>query len=76
MKVIKKVFEDKHRNEITRVLDYNQWNKISLFNQLAFGDNKDMEEPNMQSETTYKRIAEQIEEGCEQLVFRWKTETS
>ncbi len=70
------VFEDKHRNEITRVLDYIQWGKISLFNKLAFGDNKDMEDPHGQSETTYKRIAEQIEKGCKQLVFQWKTETS
>ena len=66
------VFETKHRNEITRVLDYNQWNKISLFNQLAFGENKDMEDPHMQSETIYKRIATQIEKGCEQLVQHMK----
>jgi protein-tyrosine phosphatase len=68
------VFETKHRNEITRVLDYNQWNKISLFNQLAFGENKDMEDPHMQSESTYKRIATQIEKGCEQLVLHMKME--
>lgn len=68
------VFETRHRNEITRVLDYNQWGKISLFNNLAFGENNDLEDPHMQSETTYKRIATKIEKGCEQLVLRWKSE--
>lgn len=70
------VFETKHRNQITHVLDYNQWDKISLFNQLAFGENNDLEDPHMQSEVIYKRIAEQIEKGCEQLVRKWKTELS
>ena len=44
------------------------------FNQLAFGENKDMEDPHMQSETIYKRIATQIEKGCEQLVQHMKME--
>ena len=70
------VFETKHRNEITRVLDYNQWEKIKLFNQWVSGENKDLEDPHMQSEAIYKRIASEIEKGCKQLVLQWKKEMS
>lgn len=69
------VFETKHRNEITRILDYNHWDKISLFNKLAFGENTEMEDPHMQSEFIYKKIASQIELGCKKIIQQF-TQTS
>ena len=32
------VFDERHRDAITRVLDYSYWNKIVLFNKMAFDE--------------------------------------
>lgn len=40
----------------------------------VFGDERDMDDPHMQSEYVYKRIASIIAKGCEELVSRCKTE--
>mgnify|MGYP000167370907 CR=1 FL=1 len=36
------VFDERHRDAITRVLDYSYWNKIVLFNKMAFDEDGNM----------------------------------
>ena len=62
------VFDERHRDAITRVLDYSHWNRIVLFNKIAFGKDGKVEDPNFQSMAVYRNVAKHIEDGCKQLV--------
>ncbi len=66
------VFEPAHRNAVTRVLDYVRWDRIVLFNVLAFGSEERVEDPHYQSAAVYRRVAEHIEAGCRNMVFAWE----
>ena len=66
------VFDERHRDAITRVLDYSHWNRIVLFNKIAFDDNGNVEDPHYQSATVYRNVAQHIEFGCKRLVEQWK----
>lgn len=65
-------FDDSHRNAITRVLDYGHWDRIVLFDRIAFGTDSIVEDPHYQTATVYRRVAQHIEEGCKLLLQRWK----
>lgn len=65
------VFTANQRDEVTRILDYSHWNRIILFNLLAFGQISDVEDPHYQSEAVYKRVIDHILEGCNNLVSKW-----
>lgn len=65
-------FEERHRNDITRVLDYGHWNRIVLFNSIAFGMDGNVEDPYYQSAAVYRRTARHIEEGCQRLIEKWQ----
>ena len=62
------VFDERHHDAITRVLDYSHWNRIVLFNKIAFGKDGKVEDPNFQSMAVYRNVAKHIEDGCKQLV--------
>ncbi len=62
------VFEERHRDAITKFLDYSHWDRIVLFNTLTFGTNDNVEDPNFQSAAVYRRIAKYIESGCLNIV--------
>ena len=64
------VFDDHHRNAVTRVLDYGHWDCIVLFNKIAFGTDTPVEDPHFQSAAVYERVAQHIEEGCRHIVER------
>jgi len=66
------VFEEYHRNAVTKELDYSHWDRIVLFNKMAFDTNEPVEDPNYQSTAVYERVAHHIEEGCKRLVEQWK----
>lgn len=66
------VFEEYHRNAVTKELDYSHWDRIVLFNKMAFDTNEPVEDPNCQSTAVYERVAQHIEEGCKRLVEQWK----
>lgn len=66
------VFESHHRNAVTRVLDYSHWNRIILFNQIAFGTSDDFTDPNYQTIAVYCHTARHIEEGCIRIVEEWQ----
>ena len=62
------VFDEHHRNAITRELDYDHWDRIVQFNKIAFGIDEPVEDPHYQSLAVYKRVAQHIEEGCKRIV--------
>ena len=62
------VFDERDRDARTRVLDYSHWNRIVLFNKIAFGKDGKVEDPNFQSMAVYRNVAKHIEDGCKQLV--------
>jgi len=66
------VFEEAHRNAITRVLDYGHWDKIVLFDRVAFGEESHVEDPFSQAVAVYRQVAVHIEAGCKRLVALWK----
>ena len=68
----KLVFDERHRDAITRVLDYSHWNRIVLFNKIALDENGNMEDPHYQTATVYRNVAKHIEEGCKRMVEQWK----
>ena len=66
------VFDEHHRNAVTRDLDYDRWNRIVMFNKAAFGTDGPVEDPHFQSAAVYKKIAKHIEEGCRRIAEQWK----
>ena len=66
------VFDERHRDAITRVLDYSHWNRIVLFNKMALDEDGNVEDPHYQTAAVYRRVAKHIEKGCKRLVEQWK----
>ena len=66
------VFDERHRDAITRVLDYSHWNRIVLFNKIALDEDGNVEDPHYQTAAVYRRVAKHIENGCKRLVEQWK----
>ena len=66
------VFEERHRDAVTRVLDYGHWNRIVLFNRIAFDGEGNVEDPHCQTAAVYRRVAQHIEEGCRRLIGKWR----
>lgn len=64
------VFEHHHRDEITRILDYSNWDRITLFDMYAFGLNCEVRDPNYESPAIYKEVAEHIEAGCKAIASK------
>ena len=62
------VFDERHRDAITRGLDYSHWNRIVLFNKIAFGEDGNVEDPHYQTAAVYRRVAQHIEDGCKRLI--------
>lgn len=65
------VFEQAHRDAITKVLDFADWGRVVLFDMLAFGKGTEIEDPNFQSEAVYRRVATHIEAGCRNIIEEW-----
>ena len=66
------VFDERHRDAITRVLDYSHWNRIVLFNKIALDEDGNVEDPHYQTAAVYRRVAKHIENACKRLVEKWK----
>lgn len=66
------VFDQRHRDAVTSVLDYSNWNRIILFNKIALDMDGNVEDPHYQSATVYCRVAQHIENGCKQLIKKWE----
>lgn len=66
------VFDERHRDAVTRVLDYSHWNRIVLFNKVALDEDGNVEDPHYQTATVYRNVAKHIETGCKRLIEKWK----
>lgn len=67
------VFEPYHRDEITRILDYDHWNRITLFDMYAFGINNEVRDPHYESPAIYKEVAEHIIGGCKAIMDKLRS---
>ncbi len=65
------MFDVRHRDAITRVLDYSHWNRIVLFNKIALDEDGNVEDLHYQTVAVYRRVARYIENGCNRLVEKW-----
>ena len=66
------VFDERHRDAITRELDYSHWDRIVLFNRVAFDESGNVEDPHYQTRAVYQRVAQHIECGCRMLIEKLK----
>lgn len=62
------VFTHEQRNRVTQVLNYSHWDRIVLFDFIAFGQDSEVEDPNYQTLAVYERVAKHIETGCRNIV--------
>lgn len=65
------VFTADHRDEITKVLDSSHWDRIVLFDMIAFGQLTEVEDPHFMSDAVYTRVANHIVEGCSNIIKKW-----
>lgn len=66
------VMTDHHRNEVTRILKYENWNRIARFNDYCFGESKDLPDPHFQTEHVYRTCFDTIESGCAEIIKKLK----
>ena len=66
------MFDVRHRDAITRVLDYSHSSRIVLFNKIALDEDGNVEDPHYQTAAVYRRVAQHIVIGSRRLVERWK----
>lgn len=62
------VMTEHHRNEVTRLLKYDHWNRIVRFNDYCFGEHTDLPDPHYQTEYVYRTCFKTIERGCIELI--------
>lgn len=69
------VMTEHHRNEVTRLLTYSNWDRIVRFNDYCFGEPSDLSDPHYQSEYVYRTCFDTIELGCREIIKRLKNES-
>lgn len=62
------VMTEGHRNEVTRILCHDHWNRIVRFNDYCFGEPTDLPDPYFQTEYVYRTCFDRIEAGCREIV--------
>ena len=70
------VMTERHREEVTRLLQYDNWNHIVLFNDYCFGEPTDLPDPHFQTEYVYRTCFDTIEKGCREIICKLKLENS
>lgn len=65
------VFEAEHRDEITKMLHSSHWERIVLFDMIAFGQLTEVEDPHNQSNKVYLSVVEHLIDGCNNIVAKW-----
>lgn len=66
------VMTQHHRDQITRILKYENWDRIILFNDYCFGDKNDLPDPHFQTEHVYRTCFDTIERGCKEIINKLK----
>ncbi len=62
------VMTEHQHNEVTRLLRYDNWDRIVRFNDYCFNDPSDLPDPHFQSEYVYRKCFDTIERGCREIV--------
>lgn len=62
------VMAHSHRDEVTRLLDYNRWGRIHLFMDYCFGKEASLIDPTYCPEVIYREVFSAIEKGCRVIV--------
>jgi len=66
------VMTERHKEEVTRLLRYDNWNRIVRFNDFCFGESTDLPDPHFQTEHVYRTCFDTIEAGCKEIVSKLK----
>lgn len=66
------VMTQHHRDQVTRILKYDNWNRIVLFNDYCFGEKTDLPDPHYQTEHVYRNCFDTIECGCQEIINKLK----
>ncbi len=66
------VMTNRHREEVTRLLCFDHWNRIILFNDFCFGEQSDLPDPHFQTEYVYRTCFQHIENGCKEIILKLK----
>lgn len=61
------VMTEHHREEVTRLLPYDNWNRIVRFNDYCFGESTDLPDPHFQTEHIYRTCFDRIEAGGKEM---------
>lgn len=61
-----------HREKVTRLLRYDNWNRIVRFNDFCFGESSDLPDPHFQTEHVYRTCFDRIEAGCKEIAYKLK----
>lgn len=62
------VMTQNHRDQVTRILKYDNWNRIVLFNDHCFGEKTDLPDPHYQTEHVYRICFDTIQRGCQEII--------
>ena len=65
------VMTEHHRNEVTRLLKYDHWNRMVRFNDYCFGEPSDLPDPHYQTEYVYRTCFDTIERGCVEIIKKY-----
>ena len=66
------VMTSRHREEVTRLLRYDNWNRIVRFNDFCFSEQTDLPDPHFQTEHVYRTCFDRIEAGCKEIAYKLK----
>ncbi len=66
------VMTERHRQEVTRLLKYDHWNRIVRFNDYCFGEATDLPDPHYQTEYVYRACFAKIKLGCQEIINKLK----
>ena len=65
-----------HVVEMQKLLPYDRWGSIRLFNEICFGEQTDLMDPSGDTEYIYDVTIQHIEAGCEKLVEKLSKNTT
>lgn len=66
------VMTQHHRDQVTRILKYDHWERIVRFNDFCFGESTDLPDPHFQTEHVYRTCFNRIESGCKKIIEQLK----
>ena len=69
------VMTEKHCNEVTTLLKYDNQNRIVRFNDYCFGEPTDLPDPHYQTEYVYRTCFATIERGCAEIIKNFSNDS-